>query len=138
MLPVHSAGVQIDELDAMTLICTLIQGWQDNKRSTRLATAFLKTLNILLARGAINSKSLTGDDADALVELIRNEGRQCSDCLRLCCIADALCHLTVVGKGDTKRALQVRGQLPEYLNAPLCIAHSVTFSSTVVLTTPCR
>lgn len=95
------------------MICTLIRAWQDNQRSTRLATPFLKTLNILLARCAITCKSLTNDDADALVELIRNEGRQCSDCTRLFSIADALCHLTVVGRGDTKRALQVWVHIPE-------------------------
>lgn len=103
----NCAGVLVDRLEGQTLVTALIQCWQQNRRSSRLATAFLKTLNVLFSRHTVTRYSLEDHDANLLVELIRNEGRQCSDCQRLCCIAEALCHLTVAGKGDTKRALQV-------------------------------
>lgn len=52
--------------------------------------------------------SLKTADVDQLVDLIRREGRKCSDAPRLVCIADALCQLAVVGQGDGAAALQVR------------------------------
>eukprot|EP00892_Ulva_mutabilis_P007185 jgi/Ulvmu1/4839/UM020_0125.1 len=100
------AGTPAKRLERTTLVAALIHCWQQNRRSNRLATAFLKTLNVLLSRHTVTSRSLADDDANTLIALIRNEGRQCSDSQRLCCIAEALCYLTVVGRGNIKQALQ--------------------------------
>lgn len=71
-----------------------------------MATPILKTLNVLLTRGVIDRMCLSAADADQIVELIRREGRKCSDAPKLVCIADALCQLAVLVQAEA--ALQVR------------------------------
>jgi hypothetical protein len=105
----RGAGVQPIRVDANTLCNDLITCWEHNTRSSRLATPLLKCLNVLLSRGVLDCMCLSAAHADKLVELVRGEGRKCSDAMRLICIADALCQLSVAGRGDVKAALQVCG-----------------------------
>lgn len=105
MVPVEYTPVKLDGSE----ICQdLLALWEQHARSSRMATPILKTLNVLLSRGVLDKMCLKATDADQLVQLIRGEGRKCSDAPRLVCIADALCQLAVVGQGDVAAALQVR------------------------------
>lgn len=113
---VEYAPVRLDGGD----VCrTLVALWELHARSPRMATPILKTLNVLLSRGVLDKICLQTADADQLVDLIRSEGRKCSDAPRLVCIADALCQLAVIGQGDTATALQVR--LIHSLSIPLLV-----------------
>jgi hypothetical protein len=105
LFPVEFAPARLDGGD---LYHDLVAVWEQHARSTRMATPILKTLHVLLSRGVLDKMCLKPSDADHLVDLIRGEGRKCSDATRLVCIADALCQLAVIGQGDVAAALQVR------------------------------
>jgi len=74
-----------------------------------MATPLLKMMDVLCTRGLLGGCSAEARVRPRLLELVKGEGRQCSDVARLCAVATALCHLASEGEAaDVRGALQVR------------------------------
>jgi hypothetical protein len=92
---------------AVDLCDSLLAIWQKHARSPRMASALLKTTDALFMRLAFSASVLSESHTEQLLEMVRGEGRRCSDVGRLSLVAAVLCHLVRCGEAISKSSLQV-------------------------------
>jgi Protein of unknown function (DUF1465)/Tubulin folding cofactor D C terminal len=92
---------------------SLLLVWHRHAKSTRLATPLLQTADCLLQRRALRLSDMTSDQAQAFLHRVKEEGRNCSDLLRLSAVVSVLCHFAAAEPVNVqKSALQVRADAP--------------------------
>jgi hypothetical protein len=72
-----------------------------------MASALLKTTDAIFTRLVFSASSLPDSHTEQLLEMVKVEGRACSDMSRLALVAAVLCHLVRCGAAVSKAALQV-------------------------------